>query len=319
MDFISNFEHYLKSESIKYLDLDKHKKITYRKPDYILFKNNRRIIAELKEIFYTPQEISRFNIRNNLVELLNKLNFYYCIKIDVDNIASINGREISAIYKIMKDNIYYINHDKSDFQILIPYNYDIKTIINYEQYDGENNLIKKIITYGIKNCSEIPYKFNSSKFGNYFRIKNKLMMLHTPETYEYFIPSKFIFAAKTIKNIEKKGFAGFSEFWYENPNILKKKLISHFKDANRQFKIFKKNKKFLNILDTLLVIYIRNIYINSLIYEHEKLSNIISEIFKKESYSGIYKVSFFDKDKIICTFNNPNYSIINSEWDSRVN
>jgi hypothetical protein len=310
-DFPNNFKKYLKSERIKYIDLDNLKDITHRKPDFIVSKNNIRAIIELKEASYTPEEVSRFNIQNNLLNLLNKLNFNYCIKVNIDNLTTIHGREIHAIYNIMKNNINSMNSNKSEFQILVPNDFDLRRTVKYEEYSNKNKLIKKIITYGIKNHSETPYKF-SSNINKYFRINNKLIKPNTLESYKFLIPSKFIFSATTIKNIKKKGFIGFSEFWWENPDILKKKLIGQFKDANNQFKIFKKNRKFLNILDTVIVVSIRNIYINSIIYEHEKLFKIISEIFKKESFSGICKVAFFDKNRIIYTFKNPNYSRLNN-------
>lgn len=306
-NFKNSYINFLESKGFKYIDLDTLKEIAHKKPDFIVSKNNIREIIELKEIYYTTEEISRFHIRNDLMGLLKKLNFNYCIKIKIDNLSSIHGNEIHAIYKIMKKNINYINSDKSNFQILVPYNFDSKKVIEYEQYNKEDKLIKKIITYGIKNHFETPYKFDSHGTNNYFRIGNNLIMPNTLEFYKFLILSKFIFSAITVKNIKKKGFIEFSEFWWENPEILKKKLISHFKEANNQFKIFKKNRKFFNILETILLISINNIYIDSLIYEYEKLSKIISEIFNKESFSGICKVAFFNNKKIKYIFNNPNY------------
>ena len=66
----NSLKKFLKSKRIKYIDLDNLSKITHKKPDFIIFKNNKRLIVELKEISYTKKEVSQFNIRNNLIKLI---------------------------------------------------------------------------------------------------------------------------------------------------------------------------------------------------------------------------------------------------------
>lgn len=301
----------LESKKIKYVDLD-NINTNFKKPDFIISKNAERLIIELKEISYTPKEIAQSNLLNNLIKQIKKLDFQYVLHLNLNDKFELNNKIIKAIQKILKLYKKNIDSTEIDFQILVPENFNIKKIIEYEIYSQKDEIINKTITYKINDSYKIPFKFKNDNLHCIVKLDNKKINLLNSDAYKLIEFSDFIFSVKTIKKIKIKGMAGPSKVWWVNQNLLKDKLLYQIKKSNRQFKEFKRSKKNLNNLETLLIISISNIYLNNLIDDRATLNEILSDIFSKESFSAISRVSFFENEKIINSFQNNNYCFENN-------
>lgn len=301
----------LESKKIRYVDLDKIN-IKFKKPDFIIFKNAERLIIELKEISYTKKEIAQFNLLNNLIKLIKKLNFQYALHINLNDKFELNSKIIEAIHKILKKYKEYIDLTEIDFQILVPENFNISKIVEYEIYSPADEIINKTITYKINDSDKIPFRFKNDNLHCFVKFNGKKLNLLNLEIYNFLEFPNFIFYAETVKNIKIKGIAGPSKAWWVNENLLQDKLLYQIKRANKQFKEFKRFKKNFNNLETVLIISIENIYLNDLINDKEALDKILSEIFNKESFSAISRVAFFTNGKIINSFFNNNYCFRNN-------
>ena len=99
---------------------------------------------------------------------------------------------------------------------------------------------------------------------------------------------------------------------------IKDKLLYQIKKSNRQFKDFKKFKKNFINLETDLIISIKNIYLNDLINDKETLNKVLSEIFSKENFSAISRISFFSNGRIINSFINNNYYLKNNLSEKKI-
>lgn len=308
----TRFIKFLESKKIRYVDLDKIN-TKFKKPDFIIFKNAERLIIELKEISYTKKEIAQFNLLNNLFKLIKKLNFQYALHINLNDKFELNSKIIEAIHKILKNYKKNIDSTEIDFQILVPENFNIKEIVEYEIYSPADKIINKTITYKINDSDKIPFSFENDNLHCFVKLNNKKINLLNLEAYDLLeeFPN-FIFNAETVKKIKIKGMVGPSKAWWVNKNLLKEKLINEIKKSNRQFKEFKRFKKNFNNLETVLIISIENIYLNDLINDKETLDKILSDIFNKESFSAISRVAFFTNKKIINSFPNNNYCFKNN-------
>lgn len=306
----TRFVKFLDSKKIRYVDLDKIN-TKFKKPDFIIFKNAERLIIELKEINYTKKEIAQFNLLNNLLKLIKKLNFQYALYIKLNDKFELNSKIIGAIHKILK-NYKNIDSTEIDFQILVPDNFNIKEIVEYEIYSSADEIINKTITYKINDSDKIPFKFKNENLDFFVKFNNKKINLLNLEAYDLLEFSNFIFSIETVKKIKIKGTVGPSKTWWVNENPLKNKILYQIKRANKQFKEFKRFKKNFDNLETFLIISIENIYLNDLINNNEILYKILSDIFNKESYSAISGVAFFTNEKIINSFFNNNYYFRNN-------
>ena len=301
----------LESKKIKYVDLDKIN-TNFKKPDFIIFKNSERLIIELKEIGYTQKEIAQSNLLGNIFKLIKKLNFQYALHIDLNDKFELNNNIIKAVHKVLKKYKSYIDSNEIDFQILIPENFNINEIIDYEIYSPADEIINKTITYKTNDSEKIPFKFKNDNLHCFVKFNDKKVNLLDLEAYDILEFTNFIFSAETIKEIKIKGTVGPSKTWWVNENLLKPKLLNQIKEANKQFKELKKIKKIFNNLETVLVISIRNMYLSDLIYDKGSLEKILSEIFSKENFSAISRVSFFTDGRIINSFINNNYYLKNN-------
>jgi hypothetical protein len=159
----------LESKKIKYVDLDKIN-TNFKKPDFIIFKNSERSIIELKEIGYTKKETAQSNLLGNLFKIIKKLNFQYALHIDLNDKFELNSKIIKAINKILKKYKEYIDSTAIDFQILIPENFNINEIVEYEMYSRTEEIINKTITYKTNGSEKIPFRFknNNLHYLNYY-------------------------------------------------------------------------------------------------------------------------------------------------------
>lgn len=301
----------LESKKIKYVDLDKIN-TNFKKPDFIIFKNSERSIIELKEIGYTKKETAQSNLLGNLFKIIKKLNFQYALHIDLNDKFELNSKIIKAINKILKKYKEYIDSTAIDFQILIPENFNINEIVEYEMYSRTEEIINKTITYKTNGSEKIPFRFKNNNLHCFVKFNGKKANLLDLETYDLLEFANFILTVETVKSIKIKGTVGPSKAWWIGENLLKEKILYQIKEANRQFKDFKKNKKNFNNLETILVISIRNMYLSDLIYDKGSLEKILSEIFSKENFSAISRVSFFTDGRIINSFINNNYYLKNN-------
>ena len=301
----------LESKKIKYVDLDKIN-TNFKKPDFIIFKNSERLIIELKEIGYTKKETAQSNLLGTLFNLIKKLDFQYALHIYLNDKFELNNNIVKAINKILKKYKDYINSIEIDFQILIPENFNINEIVEYEMYSRTEEIINKTITYKTNSSKKIPFRFKNNNLHCFVKLNDKKVSLLNLKAYDLLEFANFIFSIETIKNIKRKGTIGPSKFWWVNENLLQEKLLYQIKEANRQFKDFKKFKKIFNYLETVLIISIRNMYLSDLIYDKESLEKILSGIFSKENFSAISRVSFFTDGRIINSFINNNYHLKNN-------
>ena len=245
------------------------------------------------------------------IKLIKKLNFQYALHINLDDKFELNSKIIGAIHKILK-NYKNIDSIEIDFQILVPENFNIKEIVEYEIYSSADEIINKTIAYKINDSDKIPLKFKNENLHCFVKFNNKKINLLNLEAYDLLEFPNFIFSVETVKKIKIKGTVGPSKAWWVNENLLKDKLLYQIKKSNKQFKEFKRFKINFNNLETVLIISIENIYLNDLINDKETLDKILSDIFDKESFSAISRVAFFTNEKIINSFINNNYCFKNN-------
>jgi hypothetical protein len=243
--------------------------------------------------------------------LIKKLDFHYALRINLNDKFQLNNDIVKAIHKILKKHKDYINSTETNFQILVPENFNINEIVDYEICSPADEIINKTITYKIKNSEKIPFRFKNNNLHCFVKFNGKKASLLELKTYDLLEFANFILAVETVKSIKIKGTVGPSKAWWIDENLLKEKILYQIKEANRQFKDFKKNKINFYNLETVLLISIKNMYLDSLIYDKESLDKILSEIFNQERFSVISCISFLTNEKIINSFINNNYSFDN--------
>ncbi len=168
----TSFIRLLELKKIKYVNLD-NIDTGFKKPDFIILKDFERLIIELKEISYTKKEIAQSNQLKDLFKLINRLNFKFALRLVLKDKFKLNSTVIKAIYNILKKNKDYIKSASADLQIIIPENFDINKIIEYETYSLKGAITNKTITYKINNSDKIPFKFRNDNASNYIKINDK--------------------------------------------------------------------------------------------------------------------------------------------------